>query len=79
MLTKVELAERHFLEERMGDVSTILDELKRVASIGPGNLQAAEAVMKSTSKMLIEYVIEHAAEMNKNNRCGATTVLSYSV
>ncbi len=55
----------------MGDVANILDELKRVASTGPGNLQAADAVMKSTPKMLIEYVTEHVAEMNKN-RCGVT-------
>ena len=64
-LSKVELAEKHFIADRMGDVHTIVDQLERVAAGGPGNVQAADALIASAPKALLEVIAERLGDFKK--------------
>lgn len=64
-LSKVELAEKHFLADRSGDVSLIVDELTRIASGNPGNLHAADALVASMPKALLEVITQRLGEFQK--------------
>lgn len=75
VLSKVELAEKKFLDEKFSDVETILDSLIRTASSNPGNLLAAEAVMDSVPKMLVEFVADRIGDITKNRYCSLVLLL----
>lgn len=64
-LSKVELAEKYFLADKMAEVDNVLDELTRVASNNPGNVQAADLLMQSMPRSLIEIIAERLGEFQK--------------
>ena len=55
-LSKVEIAEKHFIADRMPDVHMIVEELGRVASAHPSNIQAADSLIQSMPKALLECI-----------------------
>lgn len=64
-LSKVELAEKHFIADRMSDVNLILDELGRIASANPNNLQAADSLIASIPKALLDVVTGRLNDFQK--------------
>lgn len=65
-LSKVELAEKHFVADRPGDVAQIVDELTRIAAANPSNIQAADALVASVPKALLEVIAERLGEFQKS-------------
>jgi hypothetical protein len=61
-LSKVELAEKHFIADRLPDVEEIVEQLGRVASAHPSNMQAADALIHSVPRALLECVAERLGE-----------------
>jgi hypothetical protein len=61
-LSKAELAERHFIADNVAGAEAIEEELERLASAHPSNMQAADALIHSVPRALLECVAERLGE-----------------